>query len=282
MNKRGRISKEYLSIVKENINLGYAAVADILKRPESAVRQFCERHGIRPNSNTDEDDKRRKMVKGDLQAESFWPVLVKQLSVAELEYFIQQYAAHIIQFERTAKVAHTEKMQLMHLIRNDILLDRCMARQKEHLDEMEKIKQKIDKETKSGDADPKELKNLNELYNAYSSAFATFAKEASELQSKLELMRKNLNITREQRTKNIQEANSSFGAYIESLEDELIREREGAKINIFRAAMEKERARLMEYHTYVDGEVDIPLLNADTIMILDSKNKNEDKLSNEK
>jgi hypothetical protein len=281
MNKRGRIGKEYLQIIKENIHLGYAAVSDILKRPETAVRHFCERHNIRPNSNTDEDDKRRKMVKADLQGESFWAVLVKQLSVAELEYFIQQYAAHIIQFERTAKVAHTEKMQLMHLIRNDILLDRCMSRQKEHLDEMENIKGKIEKATKKEDVDAKELKNLNELYNSYSSAFATFAKEASELQSKLELMRKNLNITREQRTKNIQEANSSFGAYIESLEDELIREREGAKINIFRAAVEKERARLMEYHTYVDGEVDMPLLNADTIMILDAKNREQEKLTNE-
>jgi len=37
----------------------------------------------------------------------------------------------------------------------------------------------------------------------------------------------------------------------------------------------------MEYHTYVDGEVDMPLLNADTIMILDAKNREQEKLTNE-
>lgn len=270
-NKRGRISKDMMSIISENIHLGYAAVAQIVKRPEKAVKQFCLRHGIKPSNNTHEELKRKQSVQSDLHKESFWLGLVKKFSPQELEYFSQQYAAHIMQFERTAKVAHTEKMQLMHLLTCNILLDRCMIRQKEHLDEMEKIKKEIDEKNKDPNKDFKEVKTLNDMYNAYGAAFATFSKEAAELQSKLELMQRNLNITRQQRTQNIQEANSSFGAYIEALEDEVVREREGASINIFRAAVEKERRRLMEYHTYVDGEIDIPLMNADTLVIKDAQ-----------
>lgn len=270
---RGRINKEYLQVIKDNINIGYDGVAALIGRSRSAVIDFCKRYDIKPHVNATKEEARRDTIKHELQRESFWQQIKPQFSIKEAEYFIDQYVNHIIQFERTAKVTHTERMQVMHLIRTDILLDRTLLRQKEYVDQLELIKNEI--ERKSADTAPnkEEIKGLNDLYNAYNAAFATFSKEAAILQDKVEVMRKNLNITREQRTKNIQEANSSFGSFVEALEDEITREREGAAMNIFRAAVEKERRRLMQYHIYVDGESDIPLLNSEAIEILDARNE---------
>jgi 5-hydroxyisourate hydrolase-like protein (transthyretin family) len=53
------------------------------------------------------------------------------------------------------------------------------------------------------------------------------------------------------------------------LEDEVVRAKEGDEIELMRLAKDKVAKDLGKYHTYVDGTIDRPLLNSETVMFED-------------
>ena len=55
------------------------------------------------------------------------------------------------------------------------------------------------------------------------------------------------------------------------LEDEEIREKEGREMVILEMATDKARSKLMAFHQYQDGKVDMPLLTPEAVL----KNKDE-------
>jgi hypothetical protein len=203
-----------------------------------------------------------------LSNEEFWEQLKQQLTDEEIIYFSDQYSKHIEQFERTAPVLHTEKMQVMHLVRSEILLNRCLVRQKDYHIKIEEKKIEIDRLAKENPVkNAAEIRSLEQLINTFNASFSSFNDEAKVLMDKISGLRKELKATREQRTKNMKDANTNFSAFILALEEETLREREGIKMNIFRAAMEKERARLLNYHKYMDGDIDFPIMSPEYVDI---------------
>lgn len=266
----GRIAAHEAKFIRENISkMGYQGVATHLGRKVTSIIEYCKRQGVVIDNKAVTGFSELDNIKAALTNESFWVQIKKQLTSYEQEYFKDQYAQHISQFERVAKVLHTEKMQVMHLIRNEILLDRCLARQREHMVRLEETNNAIQKlQLKDPIGNANEIRNLANLANTYSAAFSSFADEAKVIQDKINIIRKELRGTREQRTKNMRDANTSFSAYVAALEEEALREREGVTMNLFRAAMEKERARLLQWHTYKDGEASIPIMTPETILAL--------------
>jgi len=55
------------------------------------------------------------------------------------------------------------------------------------------------------------------------------------------------------------------------LEDELIREKEGKEMEILALATEKAREKLFENHQYQDGQVDVPILNPESLEYQDEE-----------
>jgi 5-hydroxyisourate hydrolase-like protein (transthyretin family) len=76
---------------------------------------------------------------------------------------------------------------------------------------------------------------------------------------------KDLKGTREQRKRNSEDAKTNFSAWLKQLDDPEVRKREGIDIEINRIAADKSIEEMSEYHTYEDGSVDQPFLNANTI-----------------
>jgi hypothetical protein len=257
----GRISTEQEKFIRANLDeLGWEGVAHAIQKTVEALKNYCERKGILPKFDGDGEFSEKNLVKAELIGESFFAFIKEQLTDVELEFFKEQYAAHVMQFSKVSSVLFNEKMQIVHLVRNEILLDRVFKRQKECLEENEEIKLQLRKYGRTGDGDLNAVRALKEIMATNNSMFASFNKEAKDLQDKIGSIRSDLNATRAQRTKDMKSLNTTFASYCAALDDEVIRRREGEYISIFRAAMEKERRRLSEWHKYGDGEVDIPLL----------------------
>ena len=82
---------------------------------------------------------------------------------------------------------------------------------------------------------------------------------------KRQLVSKDLKATRDQRIKRIEDSKSSWAGFLRALEDEEERERVGDDAELMKIAKDKSREKLGTFHTFIDGSIDRPLLNADTI-----------------
>jgi len=268
----GRLGTEHRKFMMENIDvLGYEGIAEHFNKNINTIIAFCRQNGIVPNIKKDEY-MRREAVKASLTLEKFWKETREQLTPEEREFFTDQYAEYMLQFEKTAPVSHSEKMQLRSLIVNEIVLNRCMRRQIQFKKEADQISLEIMRATAAGD---KSLENrLREQFDLKNSAFASFAKEAKEVQDRISVLNKELKATRQQLVDKLHAATSNFGGILKMLEDEQMREREGKQINIFRAAVEKERARLLAWHKYADDNLDVPLMTPETQELYDETNSN--------
>ena len=79
-------------------------------------------------------------------------------------------------------------------------------------------------------------------------------------------MHKDLKTTRDQRLKIIEDSKKTYADLIKLLDDESTRVNFGQEMEIRRIAKDKEYFKLAQYHDFMDGMVDRPILNAETVM----------------
>jgi hypothetical protein len=91
-------------------------------------------------------------------------------------------------------------------------------------------------------------------------------KDYRELQTKKNSMLKEMKATREQRVKRLEDSKQNFTSWMAYLiTNPDVASSYGSEMEKMRLAMEKEKARLSEYHTYNDKTVDQPFLTPDTV-----------------
>ena len=79
-------------------------------------------------------------------------------------------------------------------------------------------------------------------------------------------MLKDLKGTREQRIKAIEDSKQTFGSLVKQIAtDSEFRKKMGIDMEKMRLAMEAEKVRLSEYHTYEGGGLDQPFLTPETV-----------------
>jgi len=80
-------------------------------------------------------------------------------------------------------------------------------------------------------------------------------------------MLKELKGTREQRIKRLEDSKETFASWVQALTlRPEMRDGLGTEMEKMRLAMDKERAKLTEYHKYEDGIVDQPFLTPDSVL----------------
>ena len=95
---------------------------------------------------------------------------------------------------------------------------------------------------------------------------SSYINEHEKLLTKKERYLKDLKGTREQRKRVADDAKTNFSMWMRELDNLEAKEAEGFDMEVQAIAAQKARQRLSEFHEYEDGEVDQPLLNADTIL----------------
>lgn len=97
------------------------------------------------------------------------------------------------------------------------------------------------------------------------SATHTKSKEYMDLNAKHSVIMKELKGTRDQRISKVENSKESFIGLIKDLQKEEIKMKEARYMELMRLASEKEFKRLSEPHKYVDGQIDQPILSAETV-----------------
>lgn len=262
--KKGRLSKKECDFIKKNYNrLSYEEIATYLERDTNSIRSFVEK---KMGKNITFQEEREVKAEYDIKNRAYWKELKAQFSEDELEMFVFHWKRIIAQFKD--EVYPTEEIQVVDMIKLEVLMNRILKEQQtltinitqaENLLRNERLKEE-------GDRDVALITNLEVQLAGYRAAQSEVMDLYNNFLNKKKDILKELKGTRDQRVKNLENSKSTFiGWMTHILSDIELRKNLGIRMEKMRLATEAERLRLSEYHKYVNGELDQPLLSNDTV-----------------
>lgn len=258
--KKGRISKDEERIISRLVDSNTPEdIAKKLDRDVESVENFIKRKfkvGI-----TNEE-----AAAYSLEDRPYWIELKCQFTDDELELFKYHWSRIIAQFKDD--VFPTEELQVVDVIKLEILMNRCLKGNKQNIDQLNVYERMIlDERQKDKDAQDKDyIINLERQAATLRASQESLNRDYRELQAKKAAMLREMKGTREQRIKRLEESKQSFTSWVASLiqHPELMK-RYGIEMEKMRLAMMKEGERLSQLHQYEDGTVDQPFFTPDTI-----------------
>lgn len=267
--KKGRISKQEESYIKENLEAGFEKLAGELNRDPDSVLEFIRRKVVKGDfknpSWLDAHDP-QKQAEYELTIRPYWSELRKQFTDEELQLFKYHWSRVVSQFKDD--VTPTEEMQVVDLIKLELLMNRSLEGNKTNIQEISRLEALLDAERnltrEAQDADL--IFNMERQVASYKASQESLNKDYRELQTKKNSMLKEMKATREQRVKRLEDSKHNFTSWLTHLatNPELTREY-GAMMEKMRLSMEKEKERLSVFHKYTDESVDQPFLTPDTV-----------------
>jgi hypothetical protein len=259
--KKGRISKDEERIISRLVDsLPVEDIAKQLDRDVESVDQFIKRK-FRVGLTNEE------AAAYSLESRPYWNELTGQFTSDELELFKYHWSRIIAQFKDD--VFPTEELQVVDVIKLEILMNRCLKSNKDNLNEMNII-DKLIKDERSKDKNDQDrdyLMNLERQGAALRASQESLNRDYRELQTKKASILREMKGTREQRIKRLEDSKQSFTSWIATLmQDPETLKRYGIEMEKMRLAMLKEKERLSAFHKYEDGGVDQPFLTPDTVI----------------
>lgn len=269
--KRGQLSLEEEKFIRENFqSLSVDEIASVLNRGPKPIQRYIDENNLLALDSNEEQDS--KYLKHKLHKKTFWYEIVRQFDEdsGELEYFENTWVNLIKQFRED--VLPAEELQIKQFITIDILINRSMKERKRHIAETEKLQKLVYKEYEKPEdqRDIPKLTNLETQLSFARNSIASYTNEYTKLLTEQQKISKDLKATREQRIKRIEDGKSSWTGLIRMLEDEDIREKEGRQMEILSMSTAKQKEKLMDYHEYQDGTIDIPILTPEAIIAKNS------------
>ena len=259
--KKGRFSTEEMSFIEANAEvLSPDDIASELDRDPKSIREWIgEKIGF------SEKQKKEAAVANELKARPYYRELMQQFDPDELELFEFHFKKMWSQFKDD--VFHTEEMQIIDTIKIELLMNRILKSQQDGQRQVSTYEQLV-RDEKAVDEDQRDMEliiNLERQVAILRASQETLSKDYKDLQARKATMLKDLKGTREQRIKAIEDSKQTFASLVKQIAtDESFRRQIGVDMEKMRLAMEKEKERLSEYHTYLDGTIDQPFLTPDT------------------
>ena len=260
--KRGKLSLDERRFISQNcFEMSVEDIANAINRTIATVQKFIDKENLKMRNMTDDE---HLLVK--LRDRYYYKELKKQFSNPELIFFEHQWIDYFRQF--TEDVTHTEEMEILEVIRTEVLINRGMEDRKEVVENIERLNLLIEQEMSQPmeNRDTQALASFQTQLGAAVSSKSAYINEHEKLLTKKERLLKDLKGTREQRKRNADDAKTNFTSWLRQLDDKKAREKEGFDMEVHRVAAEKAKERLSQYHEYEDGTVDQPILNADTLI----------------
>lgn len=257
--KKGRISKEEELFIGANINSKTPRqIAQELDRDPESISAFIRRKFKIGVSETE-------MAAFELESRPYWYELENQFTKGELELFKYHWTRIISQFKDD--VIPTEELQVVDLIKLELLMNRCLKQNKDNIEQIS-IYEQLVAEERARDIDQQnrdEIFSLDRQIASMRASQESLNRDYRELQSKKSTMLKEMKATREQRVKRLEDSKQSFtGWIIHLMTNPDLTRKYGLEMEKMRLAILKEKDRLSSYHEYADGQVDQPLLTSDT------------------
>lgn len=201
-----------------------------------------------------------KQAECELKNRPTWKDLERQLSPEELEMFAYHWKRIASQFKDD--ITPTEEWQVIDAIKLEIMMNRIMIQQKNASDGMQTVEKAIQDEKDKAAPDPSVIAALQNQLMAIMTTIDNSLGELRELLAKKNSILKEMKATRADRKKHIEDSSKNYAIWLSEItSNRELRIQLGTRMEKMRLAMEKERERLSQYHTYIDGNVDTPLFN---------------------
>ena len=258
--KKGRLSNDEARYITENAG----------KTPVEDIASFLDRD---PSSITTFIKKKLKLGLSELEQAAYeledrpyWKELEGQFSSDELDLFKYHWGRIISQFKDD--VFPTEELQVVDVIKLELLMNRCLKSNKSNIDQITAFDELVQTE-RSVDPDQQDrdyILNLERQIASLRAAQESLNRDYRDLQTKKSSMLKEMKGTREQRIKRLEDSKQTFTGWVTHLmQNPSLTAQYGLEMEKMRLAMEKEKDRLSVFHKYEDGQVDQPFLTPDTV-----------------
>ena len=259
--KKGRLSKDEQRTISRLIDsLTVEDIAKKLDRSVSSIDDFVKRKFKVGMTN-------EEAAAYSLEDRPYWKELEAQFTIDELDLFKYHWSKIISQFKDD--VFPTEEIQVVDVIKLEILMNRCLKGNKENIEQINTYTEML-REERSQDKDQQDIDYIINLERQVASLRASqesLNRDYRELQAKKGSMLKEMKGTREQRIKRLEDSKQSFTSWVASLmQDPALMKQYGIEMEQMRMAMKKEGERLSGLHQYEDGTVDQPFLTPDTVI----------------
>lgn len=266
--KKGRISKGEENFIRDNLHMSPEALGEQMDRDPNSLQEFIKRKvangDFMPPEWLATDDEETATY--NLISRPYWNELQQQFTNDELELFKYHWVRVISQFKDD--VIPTEEIQVVDLIKMDILMNRALKGNKDNLEQISVLERLItaERQRDPDQIDRDELFNMERQVASLKASQESLNKDYRELQSKKNSMLKDMRATREQRVKRIEDSKTNFTSWVAHLiENPDIAMSYGVEMEKMRLAMEKEKERLSQFHKYTDDMVDQPFLTPETV-----------------
>ena len=147
-------------------------------------------------------------------------------------------------------------------------MNRCLKEQSGNSNDVGDIQKLLDdeRELDKEEQDFDRILNLERQVAVLRAAQESLSKDYKDLQTRKNVLLKELKGTREQRIQRLEDSKHSFIGWVKNLTqnpDEV--HRIGLEMEKMRLAAQKEYERLSEYHEYEDGGVDQPIITPENV-----------------
>ena len=260
--RKGRFDLAEQQYIRANIKtMHYENIATFLDRDPNSVKLW-----IQQNLGFTASDQKEVEAYNELKQKAYWYDLEDQFSEDELEMFVFHWKKMWSQFRDD--VFHTEEIQIVDTIKLEILMNRSLKSQNENIKNLSEMEQLLieEKSKDKEDVNWDYVLNLERQCAVLRASQEALSRDYKDLQTKKSAMIKDLKGTREQRIKAIEDSKTTFASLIKKIIlDTEFRRDVGVEMEKMRLAMDRERERLSQAHTYEDGITDQPFLTPDTV-----------------
>ena len=263
--KCGALHTNERNFIRDHVDdMSVEKMAEFLNRGTESVDKFIRTNKVISSKISDQQTIRVNL-RAQLQSREYWAEIKKQFTKDELIFFAAVWVELMLQFRED--VLYAEELEIKQYITLEILINRNMAERQKATQDVERLQKLLDHQYSLDNSvrDDGLVVSLESQLSFARTAIPAYATEYTKLLEKRQNVSKDLKATRDQRIKRIEDSKSSWAAFIKALEDEDMRERVGDDAELMKIAKDKARDRLSEYHTFVDGKIDQPIFNADTI-----------------
>ncbi len=265
--KKGRFSKSEQAHIAENIERGSKKLAEELDRDPNSMLEHIKKQVAKGkyekpawmSSSLEEE------AEYDLSERPYFVELRQQFTEEELKLFKYHWARIISQFRDD--VIPTEELQVVDLIKLELLMNRALKGNKENLEQISALDALILAERQRGeDIDPDGIFQMERQVASLKASQESLNRDYRDMQDKKNKMLKDMKATREQRVKRLEDSKQNFTAWLAHLiSNPDVAIGYGKEMEVMRLAMEQEKLRLSQWHKYTDDMVDQPFLTPDTV-----------------
>lgn len=257
--KNGRPSnneiKEIMSMVRSGLSI--TEISEKTNRNPVIVKELIDKNISIQDMITDD--------KLDITKSTIWQEICRQFTPQEQHMFIYHWVETCGQFKND--ITHTERLQIIDMIRNDMLMNRVLQKMKEDLEELSDIKKQYEDEMQKS-VDIRDLTLVASLQRQISDknvASGAYNREYKDLADKKQQILRDIKGTREQRVKRVEESRETLTGWMANLlANPETRSKLGKELEKNRLATKVEYIRLSDFHKYTDGQLDKPILNHET------------------